>query len=121
MTSWERTPRESWSADIARRASAGRASGSGPATTGRRKGSPPPWTPWKRRARRPHERAPGPPGTTAGVAPMDMSMMAAGFLAAMAAGGVAYVFLYPLLSGEARAEKRQKALVRSSLERRVDR
>ncbi len=48
-------------------------------------------------------------------------MMAAGFLAAMAAGGVAYVFLYPLLSGEARAEKRQKALVRSSLERRVDR
>jgi tight adherence protein B len=52
---------------------------------------------------------------------MDMSMLAAGFLAAMAAGGVAYVFLYPLLSGQARAEKRQKALVRSSLERRVDR
>jgi tight adherence protein B len=52
---------------------------------------------------------------------MDMSVMAAGFLAAMAAGGVAYVFVYPLLSGEARAEKRQKALVRSSLERRVDR
>ena len=32
---------------------------------------------------------------------MDMSVMAGGFLAAMAAGGVAYVFLYPLLSGEA--------------------
>jgi tight adherence protein B len=52
---------------------------------------------------------------------MDMSMMAAGFLTAMAAGGVAYVFLYPLLSGDGRAEKRQKALVRSSLERHVDR
>jgi tight adherence protein B len=34
-------------------------------------------------------------------------------LAAIAAGGVAYVFLYPLLSGEKRAEKRQKALVDS--------
>jgi tight adherence protein B len=52
---------------------------------------------------------------------MDMSMAAGGFLAAVAAGCVAYVFLYPLLSGQARAEKRQKAFVRSSLERRVDR
>ncbi len=39
-------------------------------------------------------------------------------LAALAAGGVAYVFLYPLLSGEARAEKRQKALVAPATDRR---
>jgi tight adherence protein B len=52
---------------------------------------------------------------------MDLSAIAPGFLIAMAAGGVAYVFVYPLLSGEKRAEKRQRALVRSSLERRVDR
>lgn len=52
---------------------------------------------------------------------MEMSVVAASFLAAVAAGGVVYVFVYPLLSGQARAEKRQKVLVRSSLERRVDR
>ncbi len=52
---------------------------------------------------------------------MEMSVVAASFLAAVAAGGVVYVFIHPLLSGEARAEKRQKALVRTSLERRVDR
>jgi tight adherence protein B len=39
------------------------------------------------------------------------STLAAVALASIAAGGVAYVFIYPLLSGEARAEKRQKALV----------
>jgi tight adherence protein B len=42
---------------------------------------------------------------------MTMSMLAAIVLAALAAGGVAYVFLYPLLSGEKKAEKRQRALV----------
>jgi tight adherence protein B len=52
---------------------------------------------------------------------MEMSMVAASFLAAVAAGSIAYVFIYPLLSGQARAEKRQKALVRSPLERRVER
>ena len=52
---------------------------------------------------------------------MDMNMVAVSFLTAVATGGVAYVFVYPLLSGEARAEKRQKTLVRSPLERRVDR
>ena len=52
---------------------------------------------------------------------MDMSTVAGSFLAAVAAGCIAYVFLYPLLSGQARAEKRQKALVRSPLKRRVDR
>jgi tight adherence protein B len=52
---------------------------------------------------------------------MDMSTLAASFLAAVATGSIAYVFIYPLLSGEARAEKRQKALMHSSLERRVER
>jgi tight adherence protein B len=42
-------------------------------------------------------------------------------LAAIAAGGVAYALLYPLLSGEARAEKRQKALVGASPDRRAER
>lgn len=40
------------------------------------------------------------------------------FLAAVAAGGVAYVFIYPLLSGEARAAKRQKNLLGPSTDRR---
>lgn len=42
---------------------------------------------------------------------MPMTSALAGALAALAAGGVAYVFLYPMLSGEARAEKRKTALV----------
>jgi tight adherence protein B len=42
-------------------------------------------------------------------------------LAAISAGGVAYVFLYPLLSGEARAEKRQKALLGGTPDRRAER
>ncbi len=49
------------------------------------------------------------------------SSIAAVALASIAAGGVAYVFLYPLLSGEARAEKRQKALIGKDSERRRDR
>ncbi|WP_375461756.1 type II secretion system F family protein [uncultured Enterovirga sp.] len=52
---------------------------------------------------------------------MNTSMLAAVILAAAAAGGVAYVFLYPLLSGSARAEKRQKMLVGSEKpDRRTD-
>ncbi|MGL4728588.1 MAG: type II secretion system F family protein [Bosea sp. (in: a-proteobacteria)] len=42
---------------------------------------------------------------------MDISALSTAFLAMVAVGGVAYVFIYPLLSGEARAEKRQQALV----------
>lgn len=42
-------------------------------------------------------------------------------LAAVSAGGVAYVFLYPLLSGEARAEKRQRALIGSGPDRTAER
>jgi tight adherence protein B len=47
--------------------------------------------------------------------------LAGAVLASVAAGGLAYVFVYPLLSGEKRAEKRQKALVDSGPERRLDR
>jgi tight adherence protein B len=46
------------------------------------------------------------------------SQFAAFALAALAAGCVAYVFLYPILSGERRAEKRQQALVAPSTDRR---
>jgi tight adherence protein B len=49
------------------------------------------------------------------------STLAAVALASIAAGGVAYVFIYPLLSGEARAEKRQKALVARGPDRRTER
>ena len=49
------------------------------------------------------------------------SAVAGAVLASVAAGGLAYVFVYPLLSGDARAEKRQKALVESGPERRIDR
>ncbi len=42
---------------------------------------------------------------------MDLSALATAFLAMVAVGGVAYVFIYPKLSGEERAEKRQQALV----------
>ena len=43
---------------------------------------------------------------------MDLTMLAGrGSVGASRPAGVAYVFVYPLLSGEARAEKRQKALV----------
>ena len=49
------------------------------------------------------------------------SAIAAVGLASLAAGGIAYVFIYPLLSGEARAEKRQKALTARGPERRADR
>ena len=53
---------------------------------------------------------------------MDLSALAAILLATLAAGGVAYVFVYPLLSGEKRAEKRHKALVGEATPRRgVDR
>lgn len=42
---------------------------------------------------------------------MDLTLIATVGLAAAAAGGVAYVFLYPMLSGENRVAKRQQALV----------
>jgi tight adherence protein B len=42
---------------------------------------------------------------------MDMSQLSTIILAMICVGGVAYVFIYPLISGEARAEKRQQQLV----------
>lgn len=52
---------------------------------------------------------------------MRLSTLAPVFLAAVSAGGIGYVFLYPLLSGERRAEKRQKALTGAVPERRAQR
>jgi tight adherence protein B len=42
-----------------------------------------------------------------------MNMMAVALLAAVAVGGVAYVFLYPILSGERVAEKRRESVART--------
>ena len=44
---------------------------------------------------------------------MNMQTLALGFLAATAVGGVAYVFLYPSLSGEKKAEARRSSVARS--------
>lgn len=53
---------------------------------------------------------------------MDMNTIVVALLATLAVGGLAHVFLYPLLSGERRAEKRQEMLVaRPARESRVER
>jgi tight adherence protein B len=44
---------------------------------------------------------------------MNMQMLALGFLAATAIGGLAWVFLYPLLSGEKKAEARRASVAKS--------
>lgn len=44
---------------------------------------------------------------------MKLETLALAFLAATAIGGIAWVFLYPLLSGERQAEKRRASLARS--------
>lgn len=44
---------------------------------------------------------------------MKLETMALAFLAATAIGGVAWVFIYPLLSGERQAEKRRASVARS--------
>jgi tight adherence protein B len=43
---------------------------------------------------------------------MNVQMLAMAFLFAVAAGGVAWVFIYPLLSGERKAEKRVASVAR---------
>jgi tight adherence protein B len=48
---------------------------------------------------------------------MDINTIAVAFLAAAAVGGVAWVFVYPYLSGEARAEKRKELVARSEPQR----
>src|SRR5258708_18096843 len=44
---------------------------------------------------------------------MNMQMLALGFLAAAAIGGLAWVFLYPLLSGEKKAEHRRASVAKA--------
>ena len=45
---------------------------------------------------------------------MNMQTLAMAFMAATAVGGVAWVFLYPALSGQAKAEKRRAALAQTA-------
>jgi tight adherence protein B len=45
--------------------------------------------------------------------------LAIGFLAAVSVGGIFYVFIYPHLSGEVKAEKRMEALSASGVQRRA--
>ncbi|TVR08039.1 MAG: pilus assembly protein [Salinarimonadaceae bacterium] len=52
---------------------------------------------------------------------MDLSTIAFVVLASVAAGGLAYVFLYPSLSGERRAEKRQAAVAARAPSQRIER
>src|SRR5262249_14762951 len=44
---------------------------------------------------------------------MQMQVLAIAFLAALAAGGAIWVFVYPILSGERQAERRQQSVTRS--------
>ncbi len=44
---------------------------------------------------------------------MNMQMLALGFMAATAVGGLAWVFLYPQLSGEKKAEQRRASVAKS--------
>jgi tight adherence protein B len=52
---------------------------------------------------------------------MNLNDLALVLLASLAAGGLAYVFIYPFLSGDRRAEKRQQALAARSPQRQVER
>jgi tight adherence protein B len=51
---------------------------------------------------------------------MDFRVLELGALAAFAVGGLAFVFVYPLLSGERKAEKRQAALTSGPMRKAVD-
>ena len=99
-----RTPTAISSAATARPASAGRGSGIGPATTARSSGSRP-------RSMPPRSR------TTRSEADRDAAMqtIALFFLVTASIGGVAWVFVYPILSGERKAEKRQASVVRTGV------
>ncbi len=52
---------------------------------------------------------------------MDMSQIALAFLVTVSVGGIAYVFLYPHLSGQKRAEKRQKTFAAPVVARAAER
>ncbi len=43
---------------------------------------------------------------------MNMQLLALAFLAAIAIGGVAWVFIYPLISGEKQAESRRASVAK---------
>jgi tight adherence protein B len=45
---------------------------------------------------------------------MKMQTLALAFLAAAAIGGIAWVFIYPLLSGEKKAESRRASVAKPS-------
>jgi len=51
---------------------------------------------------------------------MDIHVLALAALVAFAVGGLAFVFVYPLLSGERKAEKRQAALTLGLTKRAID-
>jgi tight adherence protein B len=51
---------------------------------------------------------------------MSLDVLAISFLAAVSVGGICYVFIYPLLSGEARAEKRREAFSAGAAQRRAN-
>ncbi len=51
---------------------------------------------------------------------MDIHVLALAALAAFAVGGLAFVFVYPLLSGERKAEKRQAALTSGPTKKVID-
>ena len=50
-----------------------------------------------------------------------MQTLAIAFMSAVTLGGLAWVFLYPLLSGERKAEKRRESFARPEPTRRLDR
>ena len=45
---------------------------------------------------------------------MNMQAIALAFLSSITIGGLAWVFLYPILSGEKQAEKRKESVTRSA-------
>ena len=51
---------------------------------------------------------------------MDMQALALAFLTTVTVGGLAWVFVYPLLSGENQAEKRRASFARTDPSLRVD-
>ncbi|MGL4242815.1 MAG: type II secretion system F family protein [Beijerinckiaceae bacterium] len=50
---------------------------------------------------------------------MNLDILALAFLAAVSVGGIFYVFVYPYLSGEAKAEKRREALTATAVQRKA--
>ena len=53
---------------------------------------------------------------------MNLQALALAFMAALAIGGLAWVFIYPILSGERQAEQRRASFARSEpVSRRAER